>query len=368
MQNYGITYQGSKGAIAEVIINRLPTGERFCDLFGGGFAMSHCALLSGRFNKVLYNDINPLVVDLVKRAILGEFRNYKGKFIDRQKFKELKDRDGFVKYVWSFGCGGNAYLYSKEIEPWKKALHNVRVLNDFTDFEKFGIQTDGSCKDIREHHEEYKPKYIEWYLKNIMQSGDIDVEELKKDLMDKIAGQKEELRLYLVDALKKSSLKAVDIDKRLKTHMSGHYFSKSQWQFPTEAEYDKMQEFMPLKPYAEVYGYFDFLQSLQRLQITTQDYLDYEYKAGDVVYCDIPYENTAQYDNEFNHAKFYEWADSRPYPVYISSYNISDKRFEKILEIEKRALFSGASSKKVKECLFVNRAGKQFEERFLKFI
>lgn len=34
--NYGITYQGSKSGIAENIIDLLPAGNRFVDLFGGG--------------------------------------------------------------------------------------------------------------------------------------------------------------------------------------------------------------------------------------------------------------------------------------------------------------------------------------------
>ena len=48
MNKYGITYQGSKNRIAGDLISLLPSGERFVDLFGGGFAMSHCALLSGK--------------------------------------------------------------------------------------------------------------------------------------------------------------------------------------------------------------------------------------------------------------------------------------------------------------------------------
>lgn len=48
---YGIGYQGSKNGIAEQIIAHLPAGRRLVDLFGGGFAISHCALLSGKWEK-----------------------------------------------------------------------------------------------------------------------------------------------------------------------------------------------------------------------------------------------------------------------------------------------------------------------------
>ena len=50
--NYGITYQGSKSGIAEDIIDLLPAGIRFVDLFGGGAAMSHCAYISGKYKQI----------------------------------------------------------------------------------------------------------------------------------------------------------------------------------------------------------------------------------------------------------------------------------------------------------------------------
>ena len=74
MSNYGIPYQGSKAQIADDIIDNLPSGKRFVDLFGGGFAMSHCALLSKKYKTVYYNDYNPLIVDLVKNAIQGKYK------------------------------------------------------------------------------------------------------------------------------------------------------------------------------------------------------------------------------------------------------------------------------------------------------
>ena len=59
MTLYGIPYQGSKTKIAPNIIALLPKGKRFVDLFGGGFAMSHCARLSNKYDTVVYNHGNP---------------------------------------------------------------------------------------------------------------------------------------------------------------------------------------------------------------------------------------------------------------------------------------------------------------------
>lgn len=375
---YGITYQGSKNAIAEKIIEFLPSGRRFVDLFGGGAAISHCAVLSGKWQKVLYNEYNPLLVDLIKRAINGDFKNEK-RWISREDFSKLKEKEGYIKYCWSFSCAGNNYLYSKEVERWKKALHYARVLGDTSLFAEFGIKTDGSRTDIQKNKEEYKRKYIEWYLKNVLNSQ-ADFEKLRDNLQGKIKRQKEELRLYLCDALEKSGLKQSDIDRRLNTKMSRHWFGSSQWQFPTREFYNKMRDLLPLDDYDEVYGYAELLQRLQSLQILQSlvslvslqrlqrlqsldinqgSYLDYVYEYGDVVYCDPPYEGTGNYDKkDFNHAEFYDWVASRPYKVYFSSYEISDKRFYKVWSEKKRKLMCGACSDKVTECLYCNQPEK----------
>lgn len=52
------------------------------------------------------------------------------------------------------------------------------------------------------------------------------------------------------------------------------------------------------------------------------DYRGYQHEPGDVVYCDIPYEDSKNedYGGGFDWAAFWRWAESRPYPVYVSSY------------------------------------------------
>lgn len=62
-------YKGSKNKIAEKLIGVLPSAEYFVDLFGGGGAMSHCALLSGKYKHIIYNEIEPVVAKGFKMAI-----------------------------------------------------------------------------------------------------------------------------------------------------------------------------------------------------------------------------------------------------------------------------------------------------------
>lgn len=56
---YGLPYQGSKSRIAKWIIDSLPSADTFIDLMAGGCAVSHAAILSGKYNHIVINDIGP---------------------------------------------------------------------------------------------------------------------------------------------------------------------------------------------------------------------------------------------------------------------------------------------------------------------
>lgn len=47
---YGVPYKGSKNRLAKDLIDVLPAGKRLVDLFGGGGAISHCAVLSDKWD------------------------------------------------------------------------------------------------------------------------------------------------------------------------------------------------------------------------------------------------------------------------------------------------------------------------------
>ena len=48
---YGLPYKGSKNGIALWIVNNLPPAEYFVDLFCGGGAVTHAAMLSGKWEQ-----------------------------------------------------------------------------------------------------------------------------------------------------------------------------------------------------------------------------------------------------------------------------------------------------------------------------
>ena len=371
--NYGLPYMGSKNKIAEWVVSHFPERKHFYDLFAGGCAVTHCAMLKSKFNTYTINDISRMT-ELFTDAISGKYAAEK-RWISRKDFFALKDNDEYVRICWSFGNKGTNYLYSKEIEPWKKALHYARVYGDFSLMEEFGIRTDGTSIDIKKNAAEYKEKYIRWYLKNVLKSP-AEYESLRSNLEIKIKDNSEKLRAYLLEGLRKAGKTRAEVDRYLGTNgMAGHYFGRSQWGFPTREVYIKLQSLLYLpENYDEIYGLqslYESLQSLeslqrlqrlQRLQKFRGDYRNVKIQPDSLIYCDIPYKNTAEYsDSGFDYESFYDWAEMQSEPVIISEYAMPAERFERIDFIEKRITLSATDNRQVKkEGLWVPRTQEKF--------
>ena len=130
---YGMPYKGSKSRIAEAIISRLPPAKHFYDVFGGGGAMSHCAALSGKYQIIHYNEPAPLICRGFRMAITGQFKG-EDRWISREDFHRLKSSDPYAAICWSFGNDLDTYLYSRELEPLKRALHHAIFWDDWKPF------------------------------------------------------------------------------------------------------------------------------------------------------------------------------------------------------------------------------------------
>lgn len=288
---------GSKSKLALDLIGAMPTGRRFVDLFGGGFAMSHCAYLSGRFEEVYYNDINPLLVPLIQDAIDGKYSYdvFKPKFITREEFFEKKDTCGYVKYLWSFSNDGKTYMFGRHIEGVKRKAH------DYVVFDIFDAELEDYIGKGRLTKTDTTGRRLEFY----------------KLVREHKATLKEKVRLEPLERLQQlEGLQQLEHDR-------GNLFGNN-----------------------------------VKLTLNTGNYTDYEYQEGDVVYCDIPYENTRGYNKEdyFDHKAFYSWALTRDYPIYISSYELPEGFFC-FFEKERRCLMNGTMSTSYKtEKLFTNKA------------
>lgn len=128
---YGLPYKGSKNKLAERIVRLLPRRTNLVDLFCGGCAVSHAALLMGKFEHIYINDINWMCPTLFMDALQGKYAN-DTRWISREYFFRLRDTDPYVAMVWSFGNNMRDYLYSKEIEPLKKAIHYALFFSNYS--------------------------------------------------------------------------------------------------------------------------------------------------------------------------------------------------------------------------------------------
>ena len=283
MAQYGAPYSGSKSQLAESIIDFIPPHKRFVDLFGGGGAMTHCACTYGKnkFKTVLYNELDPLVVEYFQNAVNGVYNMDKHvpRVIDRDTFFQECDHDMMVANVWSFGNGGKSYCYGKHIEEFKlkafEMLTRATVSERYTAYRNFIRYAKKQIEDI------YRPEELQ--------------------------------------------------------------------------SYESLERLQSLQS----------LQSLERLEITNQSYTEYKYQDGDVVYCDIPYETGAkngQYMHKgFDFQKFYDWAYNADFPVYFSSYEISDTRFKSELIKVKTSHLGINNNTKVNEFIYMNQ--KAYEQQ-----
>ena len=104
------------------------------------------------------------------------------------------------------------------------------------------------------------------------------------------------------------------------------------------------------------------LQSLERLEsqnvqivASADDYCNYVYQDGDVVYCDPPYEGTDGYGRGFDHEAFWQWCRTRDFPVYVSEYRAPED-FISVWSKEKRRLLSSSNlSANAIEHLFLHK-------------
>ena len=112
---YGAPYKGSKNAVAPWVVEHLPPAETFVDLFAGGCAVTHAAMLSGKFERFVANDIAD-APSVFRDAINGDFEGY-ATVPTREEF--LASDDPALRLMYSFGNNSSDYLWSRELEPVK---------------------------------------------------------------------------------------------------------------------------------------------------------------------------------------------------------------------------------------------------------
>ena len=158
VKKFGLPYRGSKNSIAAWIVDLLPPADTFCDLFFGGGAVTHAAMLSGKYKHFIANDIDADMPKFFAECAKGlHTTKTHAEFITREKFHELKRKDKYISLCWSFGNNQNDYLYGKDVEPLKQALHNAVFFNYADALCAFGLQiTKSTLNDIHSRYIYYK--------------------------------------------------------------------------------------------------------------------------------------------------------------------------------------------------------------------
>lgn len=135
---YGLPYMGSKNRLAERILDLMPRADHLIDLMCGGCAVTHAAMLKGRYPHIHINDADWRPVELFMGALEGRYADEK-RWVSREEFHRLKHTDPYVAYVWSFGNNGEDYLYGAEVEPFKRALHQAIFFDDIEPARAYGL-------------------------------------------------------------------------------------------------------------------------------------------------------------------------------------------------------------------------------------
>ena len=157
---YGLPYKGSKNAIAEWIVNALPPADTFVDLFCGGGAVTHYAMMTDKYQRFIMNDVDGRLPILFRDCAYGKYTTKTHpEWISREQFNAQKDKDAYIALVWSFGNNGKDYLYGADIEPYKRAYHELIFTGNPEPLKQYGI-----CLEPYNHDDAFK-RYLHYSAK-----------------------------------------------------------------------------------------------------------------------------------------------------------------------------------------------------------
>ena len=98
------------------------------------------------------------------------------------------------------------------------------------------------------------------------------------------------------------------------------------------------------------------------IEVFNKDYADVELPSPEdcVIYCDIPYENTALYTiSGFDYDRFYKWCQektSEGYQIYVSSYDLPEDLFVSVWEKQRHSKALGGSKHVVEKIYTVRKS------------
>lgn len=392
---------GSKNKLAERIVRFLPKRDNLVDLFCGGCAVSHAALLMGKYRHIHINDLNWMCPTLFIDALNGKY-NDDTRWISREDFFRLRDTDPYVAVVWSFGNNLRNYLYSQEIEPLKRAIHYAIFFSDYEPGRELGhdLSFVDDIGDVQRRYIAVKRYFSQFghFQQQSFEGGRCKSSTLLGHCGSTLCGGGK-LRdcntpKPSADSTPTSShTGGASASARLETAERRLNISRNitRWSEPrgggvpsgTNAQRNcntrnvadsrcfkkKLQATLGTNTGSEPTAlhrlqYRERQHAMpvhqgggQALPITSSvlDYAEVEIPKGSVIYCDIPYEGTNVYNGaeHFDYGRFYRWAESQTEPVFISSYDMPRDRFDCVAEWDHRCTLNDRNNNAVKERIFV---------------
>lgn len=373
-KNYGLPYMGSKNKLAEEIVNFLPQKKVLVDLFGGGGAISVCASQSGKYEKIIYNELNSLISETFQKAINGDYENER-RWVSREEFEKLKKTDGYVAICFSFSNNCNTYMYGPKIEPYKRAYHYAIVFDDFRPFnELFDDETTEKIKKSVEGITDLKERRIKFshalgdYILSLERCEPIE----NKEKLDTVK--------YTVDA-HPTYIGHVNQHLQYKERFDLLKHTINMYGTPRNMcpNLEQQERISTLKHTLNVnalencglgkdsitHGIWSTFQNRvleeSPIEVFNKDYADVELPSPEdcVIYCDIPYENTTSYTTgNFDYERFYKWCQektSEGYQIFVSSYGLPEDLFISVWEKQRHCKATSGSGKHVVEKIYTVR-------------
>ena len=359
---YGLPYKGSKNKLAERIVRLLPKRTHLIDLFCGGCAVSHAALLMGKYEHIHINDINWMCPTLFIDALNGKY-NDENRWISREDFFRLKDTDPYVAVVWSFGNNLHTYLYSKEIEPLKKAIHYAMFFSDYSLGKELGhdLSFIDPIQDLQKRYLAVKHYFnkLGHFQQQSFEGGAESADAVNRSIgtaqhqFAELGGQK---RLAEIGDNGKNYKRPSEL-QHLECINRVSQFKKKMHKRPSEMESHERRNTVASLAIPRGQHSLPRYSGGQILPITSSvlDYEEVTIPEDSVIYCDIPYEDTNVYNKAegFDYERFYQWCERQTQPVFISSYQMPEDRFDCIEEFTHRSTLSATANNLVTERIYV---------------
>lgn len=342
---YGLPYKGSKNKLALRINQLLPKADHLIDLFCGGCAVTHAALMMDKFQHIHINDVDWRPVQLFTDSLAGKYEN-ENRWISREDFFRLKDVDPYVAIVWSFGNDMRTYMYGREIEEIKRSLHYAIYFADYAPAKALGYDLsflDG-MHGVYKRYIATKRFFQEFHANYVDEIGDFTPhkiqgwswspsKERKNFELFRLENFERHVCLPPPPSLRTSALRERDETIKVGVRLSDRAL--------------RLQSFEVTRRLKK--------KRTDRLTYSVLDYQAVPIPENSVIYCDIPYKGTSGYNlnEKFDHERFYDWCAKQTQPVFISSYDMPEDKFTCIACFEHSGIFAVGINSKVEERIFI---------------